>query len=223
MAERKVRRPRDPEATREVILEAALKHLADHGPDGLSLSQVARLAGVNRGTAYQHFDTREALVRATLARVSEKMREEVFGGPEMAGERREQGAGPMEFTDRIARFGMENPELCRIWLFDLLASADPSADPFWKEYAGSLGHFAATGRARPHVDAEVLSVILLASAFLWPVWARAHDRDGRDRRRLADRYAREVLRLSMYGSLRPEAFPEIAARLETGDRGDGAD
>ena len=39
MAERKQRRPRDPEATREVILEAALKHLAEYGPDGLSLSE----------------------------------------------------------------------------------------------------------------------------------------------------------------------------------------
>lgn len=210
---RKARRPRDPEATRRVILDAALRLLAENGPEGLSLSEVARLAGVNRGTAYQHFATRETLIQAAIARVSEKMREAVFGGPEMAGERREQGAGPMEFTDRIARFGMENPELCRIWLFDLLASADPSADPFWKEYAGSLARFALSDRAEKGVDSEVLSVILVASAFLWPVWARAHDRDGRARQQLAERFVRETLRLSMYGSLRAEDFPEIADRL----------
>ncbi len=217
MSERKPRRPRDPHATREVIIEAALKHLAEYGPDGLSLSEVARLAGVNRGTAYQHFDTREKLIKATIARVSERMRDELFGGPEMEGERREQGAGPMEFTDRIARFGMENPELCRIWLFDLLASEDPSADPFWKEYAGSLGHFARTDSAQPGVDSEVLSVILVASAFLWPVWAQAHDKDGKDRRALARRFARETLRLSLYGSMNPAHFPQIAARLTEED------
>lgn len=220
MTERKPRRRRDPQATRKVIIEAAMKHLADYGPDGLSLSEVARLAGVNRGTAYQHFETREALIKATLARVSEQMREEIFGGPEMAGDRRERGAGPMEFTDRIARFGLENPELCRIWLFDLLSSDDPSADPFWKEYAGSLRHFAATERAQPDVDSEVLSVILLASAFLWPVWARAHDRDPRARRRLADRFASETLRLSMYGSLKASEFPEIAERLARPEKPD---
>ncbi|RYE00548.1 MAG: TetR/AcrR family transcriptional regulator [Sphingomonadales bacterium] len=217
MAEKKARRPRDPGATREVILDAALKHLAEYGPDGLSLSEVARLAGVNRGTAYQHFDTREKLIKATIERVSERMREAVFGGPEMAGERREQGAGPMEFTDRIARFGMENPELCRIWLFDLLSSEDPSADPFWKEYADSLGHFSRTEGAQKGVDSEVLSVILVASAFLWPVWAQAHDKDGKDRRALARRYARETLRLSLYGSMKAAYFPQIAERLAEED------
>lgn len=213
MSDRKPRRPRDPEATRKVILAAAMKHLAEYGPDGLSLSEVARAAGVNRGTAYQHFATREALIRAALARVSETMREAVFGGPEMEGERRERGAGPMEFTDRIARFGMENPALCRIWLFDLLSSDDPSADPFWKEYAGSLAHFASTERAQEGVDSEVLSVILVASAFLWPVWARAHDKDGKERHRLAERFVRETMRLSMYGSMKPAEFPEIVERL----------
>ena len=41
--------------------------LARSGPEGVSLSEVARLAGVNRGTAYQHFDTREGLIEATVA------------------------------------------------------------------------------------------------------------------------------------------------------------
>src|ERR1700722_18657929 len=65
MAESRTRRPRDPEATREAILEAARTQLAKDGPEGLSLSEVAHLAGVNRGTAYQHFRTREKLIEAT--------------------------------------------------------------------------------------------------------------------------------------------------------------
>src|SRR5438309_1767095 len=55
MSEARKRRPRDPEGTREAILEAARTRLAADGPEGLSLSEVAHLAGVNRGTAYQHF------------------------------------------------------------------------------------------------------------------------------------------------------------------------
>ena len=39
------RRPRDPEATREAILEAACTLLSKRGPDGISLSEVAQLAG----------------------------------------------------------------------------------------------------------------------------------------------------------------------------------
>ena len=73
------RRKRDPKGTRVAILEAAGKLLAKDGPEGLSVSQVAQLAGVNRGTAYQHFPTREQLVEATTAWVSERLRRAVFG------------------------------------------------------------------------------------------------------------------------------------------------
>ena len=65
MTEVKKRRKRDPQGTREAILEAARTRLAVDGPEGISLSEVAQLAGVNRGTAYQHFETREKLITAT--------------------------------------------------------------------------------------------------------------------------------------------------------------
>ena len=45
----------DPESTHREILQAALEVLAKDGPESLSVSEVARRAGVNRGTAYQHF------------------------------------------------------------------------------------------------------------------------------------------------------------------------
>ena len=48
MTDIRKRRARDPVATREAILEAARALLAKDGPDGVSLSEVAHLAGVNR-------------------------------------------------------------------------------------------------------------------------------------------------------------------------------
>ena len=54
MAIQDKRRPRDPEATRADILEAALTLLSKEGPEAVSLSAVAVLAGVNRGTAYHN-------------------------------------------------------------------------------------------------------------------------------------------------------------------------
>ena len=79
MAEKPKRRSRDPEATREAILAAARTLLAKDGPEGVSLSEVAHLAGVNRGTAYQHFETREKLVEAATEHVSDRMFRAVFG------------------------------------------------------------------------------------------------------------------------------------------------
>ncbi|MEZ5737221.1 MAG: TetR/AcrR family transcriptional regulator [Novosphingobium sp.] len=213
MQVRAKRRPRDPQATREAILEAARTLLSKDGPEGISLSEVAHLAGVNRGTAYQHFETREKLIEATADWVSDKLFRAAFGDPETVGERRVEEVDVADLTDRLSGFAMENPELCRVWLLQLLASPDPAADPFWREYCGSLGRFAATEMAEPGVDAEVLAVMNLAGTFLWPVWARAHEENPRARSRLARRFANECLRLSLYGSMRAPAFPEIVERL----------
>lgn len=213
MTETRKRRSRDPVATREAILEAARALLAKDGPEGISLSEVAHLAGVNRGTAYQHFETREKLIEATADWVSDRMFRAVFGDPETIGERRVEQVDIADTTDRLTNFAMENPELCRIWLLQLLSSSDPMADPFWREYEGSLQRFADTDLAEDGIDVEVLSVMMLAGAFLWPVWAQSHSRGDRERHALARRMAQESLRLCMYGSMRNERFPDIAQRL----------
>jgi AcrR family transcriptional regulator len=213
MVETRSRRSRDPVATRAAILEAARALLAKDGPEGISLSQVAALAGVNRGTAYQHFETREKLIEATTASVSDTMFRAVFGDPETMGERRVEQVDVGELTGRLVSFAMDNPELCRIWLLQLLSSPNPALDPFWREYEGSLARFAKTDLAEPGIDTEALSVLNLAGAFLWPVWARSHAQSDEERRALASRFAKETLRLSMYGSLQSEYFPQIAEHL----------
>jgi AcrR family transcriptional regulator len=48
-AGKRPRRKRDPEGTREAILEAARQVLARDGKEGVSVAQVALRAGVNRG------------------------------------------------------------------------------------------------------------------------------------------------------------------------------
>src|ERR1700741_1126694 len=125
--EKKTRRRRDPDSTREAILEAAGVLLAKNGPEGLSVSQVAQLAKVNRGTAYQHFQTREQLLEATAAWVSDKLFQAVFADPHTV--------DAESVNERLAAFAMENPGLGRIWLFEVLSSKRPSNDPFWRRYA----------------------------------------------------------------------------------------
>jgi AcrR family transcriptional regulator len=207
------RRSRDPKATREAILEAAGARLAQDGPEGLSLSEVAHLAGVNRGTAYQHFATRDKLVEATVAWASEQIYRAVFGDPDRPRSVIE-GQEVIDMTDRLVAFAMEKPDLCRIWLMQVLASGHPGDDLFWREYEGALARFAATDFAQPGIDHEVLTVIVLAGAFLWPIWARALADGGEQRSALANRFAQETLRLSMHGTLRAERYPEIRRRLQ---------
>jgi AcrR family transcriptional regulator len=213
MAGDRKRRARDPQATREAILEAARTRLAQDGPEGISLSEVAHLAGVNRGTAYQHFETREKLIKAAADSVSMALYRAVFGDPETIGERRVEEVDTPDMIDRIASFAMANPELCRIWLLTVLASPDPTSDPFWREYLDSMARFAATDLAQPGIDSEVVTVMVMAGTFLWPIWAQARG-GGQDAAAMARRYSNECLRLSLFGTMRPELYPEIVERVQ---------
>jgi AcrR family transcriptional regulator len=217
---RRPRRKRDPEGTREAILEAALQVLAQDGKEGVSVAQVAQRAGVNRGTAYQHFQTREQLIDATVAWVGEKLYRAVFGDPTFPGNQLAESGTIEGVTEHVADFAMENPEICRVWLFEVLSSKRPANDPFWQHYVSSFERFAKTQFAQGGIDAEVTSVLMLAGTFLWPVWARAHTRTAKERQQQAKRFSREVLRLSLHGTLRSEKYPELDARVskESGRR-----
>ena len=141
---KKIRRKRDPGGTREAILQAARKVLAHGGKEGLSVAEVAQRAGVNRGTAYQHFQTREQLIEATAAWVSDKLYRAVFGHPAVASQQSVENVSPKTITEHLAAFAMENPELGRVWLFELLSSQRPASDPFWQQYRSSFEAFAKT-------------------------------------------------------------------------------
>jgi len=209
------RRRRNPEATREEILAAARTVLASDGPDGLSLSKVAQLAGVNRGTAYQHFETREDLIKATVAWVSEHLVETVFGHHDKNGNSLDPGVQPVyEVISGMVDFAIENPELGRIWLFEILSSDNPGNDPFFKQFMQATQTMAASDVSEDGIDPEVLSVMLLAGYFLWPVWVRGRARSKKERHAMSQRMRREVLRLLLHGALRAEAFPQLEKLLK---------
>ncbi|HKU40157.1 MAG TPA: TetR/AcrR family transcriptional regulator [Polyangiales bacterium] len=213
MAEKRARKKRDPERTREAILEAAREVLAQDGKEGLSVAQVAQLAGVNRGTAYQHFQTREQLIEATAQWVSDKLFRSVFGDPEQLREQTVENIDIEAVNSHLVSFAMENPALGRIWLFEVLSSGRPASDAFWRHYETNFKRFAKTEYAQPGIDAEVLSVLLIAGAFIWPVWARSHARTAKQRQQMAERFSNEILRLTLHGTLRPEKYPELDARV----------
>ena len=200
---------RGPGGAREAILQAARALLSKVGPEGLTMSRVARLAGVNRGTAYLHFESRAQLLAAAAEWSSKRLTAAVFGdgGPP----RRRDGLPDIAtVAKRLANVALEAPEMSQAWLFQMLALQDPWQDQFWREYCGRGKQFHATPVAADGIDDEVLSVIMLAGAFLWPIWARAKRPAGATEDACADRFAREILRLSMFGIVRPEYYPEIA-------------
>jgi hypothetical protein len=120
---------------------------------------------------------------------------------------------PQQVAEHLIGFAMENPELSRAWLFQVLNSDRPAGDPFWNQYKTRLEEFAKSQYAQPGIDCEVHSVLFLVGTFWWPVWARAHARTAKERKQMAKRFTKETLRLSLYGTMRPQKFPELAARI----------
>ena len=212
------RRVRNPDATREAILKAARTVLAEDGPDGLKVSRVAHLAGVNRGTAYQHFQTREDLAKATAESVGHQLSIALFGSEDETVEVPPPAEQPVtQYIERLAKFAVENPELGRVWLFETLAAKDPSEDLFFKQFRGALEQLTDSEVGQNGVDTEALAVILLAGYFLWPVWVRSHSHNAEEQGQMAHRLSREVLRLSMYGVFKPEFYPQLVELLEKDD------
>jgi hypothetical protein len=77
--------------------------------------------------------------------------------------------------------------------------------------------FFKSGLAKDNIDAEVMTMLVLSCGVLWPVWTRAHRKSKAERRKLSERFTKTILRLSMWGSLRSEYFPEVAAFVSQED------
>jgi AcrR family transcriptional regulator len=77
-------RPRsDSERTREHLLDAAQRLFAAHGIQGVSLRMVNAAAGAkNVSAAHYHFDSKEGLIRALVARCMETVTRERIAGLE---------------------------------------------------------------------------------------------------------------------------------------------
>jgi AcrR family transcriptional regulator len=58
---------------RPALIAAALKEIAREGPDGFSLREVARRAGVSAPSVYRHFESKEDLLAAVAAECSERL------------------------------------------------------------------------------------------------------------------------------------------------------
>lgn len=210
-----MKRSRNRDATKGAILRASLACLAAEGADEFSLVTVAELAGVNRSTVYDYYETRENLIRETRDWMSGELFNAVFGDIKMSDERPFEGIDVLALNARLAKFAMDNPELCQVWLTHVLSMPNPAQDPFWREYEGALERFARTDAAQPDVDAEVFTVILLAGTFIWPILVRARTRSTKKMHDESQRYLREWHRLALFGVSRPESFPELVKSVQS--------
>jgi AcrR family transcriptional regulator len=191
----------DYQHTRRRIVEAARRLMAERGPESLTVSAVAHAAAINRTTAYQHFRTRDELVRA----VTEELIAEVAAYLE--------GQRPIvEHIDAVAGYFLEHPELARLAIYWLLSESPiPRAgmDLFLQE----TRRLVEGGGARDEADPEMLGHLMMGVAVLWPLHARIEFEDAAARRAATARLARELKRVLLYGLLRPQDWPQLVGEV----------
>jgi AcrR family transcriptional regulator len=88
---------RDPEVAKALILDAAERVFADHGPDAAGLKDVAARAKVSHALVSHYFGSYDRLVEETLARRIGRMREAALEDVAAA-----DGQGPGALLDRLA-------------------------------------------------------------------------------------------------------------------------
>ncbi len=152
------RRNRGYTATHQQMIETAVRLISEKGADALSIAGLARELNINRTTVYYHFDSREAL----LDEVKHWASEQLAKAFSLAAPQRDR-------IDYLTRFVLDNPELIKLWVEDLV-SADDIRDsyPLWDDLVAGITDLAKRNPGMAEVDAEVFCVNLLVSAIIGP-------------------------------------------------------
>jgi TetR/AcrR family transcriptional regulator, transcriptional repressor for nem operon len=130
-----------PGSARQRILEATTTLLLDRGYGATSLDEICRTAGVTKGGLFYHFDSKETLVSAAVARF--------FAALVAAGEAARADTGPRAFDVLDAYVGslpalIEGPLLTRGCLLGAMSLQTSESHPaVWSSAQHALGEWRA--------------------------------------------------------------------------------
>jgi AcrR family transcriptional regulator len=177
--------------THQEMIETAVRLISQRGVDALSMAALARAMGINRTTVYYHFDSRDALIEAVKAWSTEQLaRPFTIDAPQQ------------ERVDYIIRFVLENPDLVKLWIDDLLSVGDiRKSYPHWDALVEGIGSKLQAAGSDDAVDPEVYCVILLTSAIVGPRVFKNSVSPDADTESVVERFRGEQQRLLRYASL----------------------
>jgi len=152
---------------RQAILAGAATAFADRGFAGTSMEEIAAASGITKLIVYRHFDSKEALYRAVLGRVQERLAEEL---------RAQLADGPEGIARSMLVVAREYPDGVRLlW-------RHAAREPQFAEYSDELRARAlAVSRTllEPYVDAPMREWAAQTSVGYWVeavlAWLEAGD------------------------------------------------
>lgn len=177
--------------THREIIATTVRLISERGVGAVSISAVARAMGINRATVYYHFASLDALMDAVKAWSSGQLAKPFTND-----------APQQERVDYITRFVLENPDLIKLWIEDLISVGDiRTRYAHWDALVeGIRTHDVATDPGDA-IDAEVFCVILLTSAIIGPRVFRNSVCPGADTETVVARFRKEQLRLLRHTTL----------------------
>jgi TetR/AcrR family transcriptional regulator len=130
---------RQPEASRQAILQAALVEFAEQGLAGARVDSIAEAAGVNKALLYYYFRDKDALYGAVLERFFHRLLERILAVCDQAGTAGERFLSyARTHFDSIA----ESPYYARIFMGELMSANRGSStqlDHIFTQYIGPIG------------------------------------------------------------------------------------
>jgi AcrR family transcriptional regulator len=148
----------DAARNRAKVLEAARRLFAERGVESVSMAEVARTAGVGKGTVFHRFGDRAGLARALLDERERQLQEAILRGAPPLGPGAPAGERLPAFLDALLDLTLEHA--------DLLIAADgskPGGRYLTGAYAAWHRHVSVlVTELRPDADADLLAHLLLA-------------------------------------------------------------
>ena len=180
----------DAARNRARIVDAAQRLFAEEGVAGVTMEQVARAAGVGKGTVFHRFGDRAGLAMALLDHGERELQDAVLHGPPPLGPGAPDSERLLAFVDALANFTLKNAEL-------LMAADSRRGGGRYATgaYAAWHQHVTSLLGTPPHVDAALLAHHLLA-ALAPDAVVHLRERGGVGERRLRHSFGELARRLA---------------------------
>jgi AcrR family transcriptional regulator len=205
-------RPRaDAARNRAKVLEAARRLFAERGVENVTVEQIARAAGVGKGTVFHRFGDRAGLVMALVDEQERAIQEQILRGPPPLGPGVPPAARLVALLDALVDLLERHGDLLR----DSEATrpgARYSAGAYaaWHQHATLL-----IADARPDADAPVLAHLVLAPL------AAEHYKHLREDEHIGVGRLRAALHELAERALTPSGGPPTPSRPASGSGGSG--
>ena len=165
-------RPHGREEVRSALIDAAVQIFAHRVPNQVTVRELAERANVNQGLVHEYFDSKEGLIKATIAQLAQQRAELSRGNSEL------EATFPL-----LLDFHLDHPAFARLLAWWMLEGHDLAELDLEFESIEEIAERAATATDLGRVDHRVLGTAIgsmIMGAVVFQDYARSRGLDAVD-------------------------------------------